>query len=59
MVPLLAGGWLTIDAALESLGVVMNEWRFEVEGERVIRVEPAMVCDDGALLRQWALNGQA
>lgn len=44
--------------ALESLGVVMNEWRFEVEGkERVIRVEPAMVCDDGALLRQWALNG--
>ena len=44
--------------ALESQGVVMNEWRFEVEGkERVVRVEPAMVCDDGALLRQWALYG--
>jgi DNA-binding transcriptional LysR family regulator len=36
----------------------MNEWRFENEGEEsVVRVEPAMVCDDGALLRQWALSG--
>ncbi|HCD3311157.1 TPA: LysR family transcriptional regulator [Enterobacter chengduensis] len=44
--------------ALESQGVVMNEWRFEHEGEEsVIRVEPAMACDDGALLRQWALGG--
>lgn len=44
--------------ALERHGVVMNEWRFEEEGkERVVRVTPAMVCDDGALLRQWALSG--
>ncbi len=36
----------------------MNEWRFEEAGkERVVRVTPAMVCDDGALLRQWALSG--
>ncbi|PXK92749.1 LysR family transcriptional regulator [Klebsiella variicola] len=44
--------------ALERHGVVMNEWRFEAAGkERVVRVTPAMVCDDGALLRQWALSG--
>lgn len=44
--------------ALERHGVVMNEWRFEEEGkERVVRVTPALVCDDGALLRQWALSG--
>ncbi|WP_447333674.1 LysR family transcriptional regulator [Klebsiella quasipneumoniae] len=44
--------------ALERHGVVMNEWRFEEAGkEQVIRVTPAMVCDDGALLRQWALSG--
>lgn len=36
----------------------MNEWRFEEAGkEQIIRVTPAMVCDDGALLRQWALSG--
>lgn len=44
--------------ALERHGVVMNEWRFEEAGkERVVRVTPAMICDDGALLRQWALSG--
>lgn len=44
--------------ALVRHGVVMNEWRFEEAGkERVVRVTPAMVCDDGALLRQWALSG--
>lgn len=44
--------------ALERHGVVMNEWRFEEAGkERVVRVTPGMVCDDGALLRQWALSG--
>ncbi|WP_273929087.1 LysR family transcriptional regulator [Klebsiella variicola] len=44
--------------ALEQHGVVMNEWRFEEAGkERVVRVTPAMICDDGALLRQWALSG--
>ena len=44
--------------ALELHGMVMNEWRFETEGVRQsVRVSPAMVSDDGALLRQWALNG--
>ncbi|EMB4322450.1 LysR family transcriptional regulator [Pluralibacter gergoviae] len=44
--------------ALESRGVVMNEWRFiRREEQYAVRVEPAMVCDDGALLRQWALDG--
>ncbi|EOY5423233.1 LysR family transcriptional regulator [Cronobacter dublinensis] len=44
--------------ALELHGVVINEWRFEEEGvSRTIRVNPAMVCDDGALLRQWVLMG--
>ena len=44
--------------ALERHGVVVNGWRFEEAGkERVVRVTPAMVCDDGALLRQWALSG--
>ncbi|EOI3547701.1 LysR substrate-binding domain-containing protein [Cronobacter dublinensis] len=44
--------------ALELHGVVINEWRFEEEGvSRTIRVNPTMVCDDGALLRQWVLMG--
>lgn len=44
--------------ALELHGVVLNEWRFETEGvSETVRVSPAMVCDDGAVLRQWALNG--
>ena len=44
--------------ALERHGVVINEWRFEEEGvSRTIRVDPAMVCNDGALLRQWVLEG--
>ncbi|MFG1175126.1 LysR family transcriptional regulator [Erwiniaceae bacterium CAU 1747] len=44
--------------ALELHGVVINEWRFEENGiRRNLRVHPAMVCDDGALLRQWVLSG--
>ncbi|WP_312059461.1 LysR family transcriptional regulator, partial [Pantoea septica] len=44
--------------ALELHGVVINEWRFEEEGvSRAIHVNPVMVCDDGALLRQWVLDG--
>lgn len=43
---------------MERRGTLMNEWRFEVEGEtRSVRVTPAMVCNDGALLRQWVLAG--
>lgn len=44
--------------AMELRGTLMNEWRFENQGElAVVRVTPAMVCDDGALLRQWVLSG--
>ncbi len=43
---------------MERRGTLMNEWRFEFEGEEQrVRVTPAMVCDDGALLRQWVLAG--
>lgn len=43
---------------MERRGTLMNEWRFEAEGEmQSARVIPAMVCDDGALLRQWVLAG--
>jgi hypothetical protein len=39
--------------ALERHGVVMNEWRFEEAGkEQIIRVTPAMVCDDGKVSRR-------
>ena len=42
--------------ALELRGMVMNEWRFEHDGKQsALRFTPAMVCDDGALLRQWVL----
>ncbi|MEW7311882.1 LysR substrate-binding domain-containing protein [Buttiauxella gaviniae] len=43
---------------MERRGTLMNEWRFDVAGEtHSVRVAPAMVCDDGALLRQWVLAG--
>lgn len=45
---------------MERRGTLMNEWRFEFEfegEEQRVRVTPAMVCDDGALLRQWVLAG--
>ncbi|CAM3463216.1 LysR family transcriptional regulator [Rouxiella silvae] len=44
--------------ALESRGTLLNEWRFEIDGEEhILRVPTVMVCDDGALLRQWVLAG--
>ncbi|MGC6096753.1 LysR family transcriptional regulator [Citrobacter portucalensis] len=43
---------------MELRGTLMNEWRFEeCDVSSVVRVAPAMVCDDGALLRQWVLAG--
>ncbi|MEB2416680.1 LysR family transcriptional regulator [Citrobacter sp. R-1.5.2] len=43
---------------LEQRGTLMNEWRFETQEESsVVRVSPAMICEDGALLRQWVLAG--
>ncbi|MCC3718492.1 LysR family transcriptional regulator [Rouxiella badensis] len=44
--------------ALQSRGTLLNEWRFDKEGApETVRVTPVMVCDDGALLRQWVLAG--
>lgn len=43
---------------MELRGTLANEWRFVEQGETsVVRVMPAMVCDDGGLLRQWVLAG--
>ena len=43
---------------MEQRGMLMNEWRFDAQGgPAVVRVTPAMICDDGALLRQWVLSG--
>jgi len=43
---------------IEQRGILMNEWRFDAPSEpQMVRVTPAMVCDDGALLRRWALAG--
>lgn len=43
---------------MEQRGTLMNEWRFErQDAPATVRVTPAMVCDDGALLRQWVLAG--
>lgn len=43
---------------MEQRGTPMNEWRFEEHNvPSVVRVTPAMMCDDGALLRQWVLAG--
>ena len=42
--------------ALERHGVVMNEVALRGRKEQIIQVTPAMVCDDEALLRQWALK---
>ncbi|MGK3124136.1 LysR family transcriptional regulator [Candidatus Pantoea formicae] len=43
---------------MEQRGSLLNIWRFDVDGEiRTLEVTPAMICDDGALLREWALAG--
>ncbi|MCX9039736.1 LysR family transcriptional regulator [Citrobacter portucalensis] len=43
---------------IERNGVLLNEWHFDIEDQMMaIRVHPAMVCNDGALLRDWALEG--
>lgn len=43
---------------MERGDTLMNEWRFEKDGEpETVWVTPAMVCDDGALLREWVLSG--
>ncbi len=43
---------------LDSRGTLLNEWRFEINGKsQALRIAPSMICDDGALLRQWVLAG--
>lgn len=43
---------------MEQHGSLLNVWRFNVGGEiRTIEVTPDMICDDGALLRDWVLAG--
>ncbi|MCX8980944.1 LysR family transcriptional regulator [Citrobacter portucalensis] len=43
---------------MEQEGVLMNKWRFEYRGKPVsVQVSAAMVCNDGALIRTWALAG--
>ncbi len=40
----------------ERLG--MTTWKFRVNNQKIsVQVPPAMVCNDGAILRQWALDG--
>lgn len=44
--------------AMVRQGEPLNEWRFGRAGKmETVRVTPHMVCNDGALLRQWALAG--
>lgn len=44
--------------ALERHGETLNEWRFARDGKtQTVRIAPHMVCNDGALLRQWSLAG--
>lgn len=39
-------------------GSLLNVCRFDVEGEiRTLEISPAMITDDGALIREWVLAG--
>ncbi|WP_416414793.1 LysR family transcriptional regulator [Pantoea sp. App145] len=43
---------------MEQRGSLLNIWRFAVEDEiRTVEISPAMISDDGALIRQWVLGG--
>ncbi|MEI8593668.1 LysR family transcriptional regulator [Photobacterium sp. Hal280] len=43
---------------MEWAGQVMNAWHFVTDkGPMTVDVEPAMICTDGALVRQWAVEG--
>jgi DNA-binding transcriptional LysR family regulator len=43
---------------MERLGEPLNEWRFYFDGEhQTIRVKQALISNDGAIIRQWALVG--
>jgi len=41
---------------MERLGEPLNEWHFHFEGQnRVIKVNPVLTSNDGAIIHQWAL----
>lgn len=43
---------------MERLGEPLNEWRFRSDdGHQTIKVHPALVSNDGAIMRQWAFLG--
>jgi len=43
---------------LERLGEPLNEWHFKENGKiKTIKVKPALIANDGALIRQWAVAG--
>lgn len=43
---------------MERNGEPLNEWRFRSELESLnIRITPALISSDGAIIRQWALSG--
>jgi DNA-binding transcriptional LysR family regulator len=43
---------------MERLGEPLNEWRFYFDGEcQSIKVSQALMSNDGAIIRQWALVG--
>ncbi|WP_211829591.1 LysR family transcriptional regulator [Kistimonas asteriae] len=42
---------------MERMGQLLNEWFFHDETDFSLKVQPAMVCSDGEMIRQWALDG--
>ena len=43
---------------MERLGEPLNEWQFSTDtGRQTVKVNPAFVSNDGAIIRQWALAG--
>jgi len=45
--------------AMLQIRTPMTTWYFDTpEGERSIIIDPSCSCDDGALIRQWALQGK-
>lgn len=43
---------------MERFGEPLNEWQFQTaERELSVKVAPAFISNDGAIIRQWALSG--
>lgn len=43
---------------LEQHGNLKNEWRFEGKDKPfILRIRPSLICNDGHLLREWAVRG--